>query len=131
MYNSKIICTYHTDEIFLPTDDINELEKGFIRNVIYRQELLNILEMDNYSEEEMTLKLKELYELLKECEEMKECMMEMANIFHSQDIELGLMMLFSYDYLFITHKCINEYLENKIIPTELLDKIKQNLFNKD
>jgi len=131
MYNTKIICTYHTDEIFLPSDDINEYEKGFIRNVIYRQELLDILEMEIYREEDMNIKLKELYEILKECEEMKKCMLEMANIFHSQDVELGLMMLFSYDYLFITHKCISEYLDNKIIPTELLEKIKQNLFNKD
>ena len=43
MCNTKIICTYNTDEIFEPTDKLTERDKEFVRDVIYRQELLNIL----------------------------------------------------------------------------------------
>ena len=50
MYDTKFVCTYHTPEVFLDTDNVTEDEKEFIRNTIYRQELLYILGMDEYNE---------------------------------------------------------------------------------
>ena len=46
MYNTKISCTYNTLEVFLDTDEVTEKEQEFIRDVIYRQELLNIFELN-------------------------------------------------------------------------------------
>ena len=47
MYNTKVVCTYNTPEVFLETDNITDDEKTFIRNIIYRQEFLNVLDIDN------------------------------------------------------------------------------------
>ena len=47
MYNTKVVCTYNTPDVFLETDKVTEDEKAFIRDTIYRQELLDILDIDN------------------------------------------------------------------------------------
>ena len=132
MYNTKIICTYNTDEIFVDSDKITEHEKGFIREVIYRQELLNILGIENYNELELNNAIHELYKKVKDSREIKECMKEISKqVIMDEDEELGLIFLYSYDFLFLTHKYISEYLENGIFSEVLLEKIKQNLFCKD
>ena len=56
MYDTKFVCTYHTPEVFLDTDNVTEDEKEFIRNTIYRQELLYILGMDEYNEAEILIR---------------------------------------------------------------------------
>ena len=61
MYNTKIICTYNTSEVFLSSDNIADEEKEFIRDAIYRQELLNILGMEDFNDSEMESILHELY----------------------------------------------------------------------
>jgi len=132
MYNTKIICTYNTDEIFVDSDEITEHEKGFIREVIYRQELLNILGIENYNELELNNAIHELYKIVKDSKEIKKCMKEISKqVMLEEDEELGLIFLYSYDFLFLTHKYISEYLENGIFSEVLLEKIKQNLFCKD
>jgi hypothetical protein len=74
----------------------------------------------------------ELYNRIKDCKEIKECMKEISKQFMiANDDEFGLILLYSYDYLYITHICISEYLENGHFSELLLEKIKQNLFCKD
>ena len=51
MYNTKIKCIYHTKEVFKETDTISDSEKEFIRDAIYRQELLDILGISEFNEE--------------------------------------------------------------------------------
>jgi len=132
MYNTNVICTYNSEEIFLDTDNISLHEKGFIREVIYRQELLDILGIENYNEMEMNKAMNELYIKMKECSQMKVCIKEISNQFiMKDDEEFGLILLFSYDYLSTTHTCISEYLITGNFPNILLEKIKQNLFCKD
>jgi len=53
MYNTKVVCTYNTPEVFLETDNVSEDEKAFIRDVIYRQELLDILGIVNDNNNEI------------------------------------------------------------------------------
>ena len=132
MYNTKVICTYHTDDIFIESDNISEHEKGFIREAIYRQELLDILGIDKYNEREMNNAIHELYIRVKDSKEIKECMHELSKQFMiNNDEELGLILLYSYDYLYISHICISEYLDNGNFSELLLEKIKQKPFCKD
>ena len=100
MYNTKFVCTYNTSEVFINSDDITHNETEFIRDAIYRQELLNILGMSNYNETIMVEKIHKLYEKIKENKELKECMIYLAGHFMSIDEEFGLMVLFSYIYFF-------------------------------
>jgi hypothetical protein len=111
MYNTKAICTYNSSEVFFETDNVTNEEKMFIRETLYRAELLNILGIEEFNEEEMNVAIHDLYERIKDCNQLKECMEKLAGRFMSEDLELGLMILFAYDYLYLSHICINEYLE--------------------
>lgn len=129
MYNTKIICTYHTSEVFLNSDQLNESDKNFIRDSIYRQELLNILNLDEYDENEMDLALHDLYTKVKYSNELKECMQQLARQFTSIDEEFGLMLLFAFDYMYLTHICVSEFLETGKISPQNIFNLKNNLFN--
>jgi hypothetical protein len=58
-------CTYHTADVFLETDQITEEEKDFIRNCIYRQELLNLFDLEEFDQKKITDKIQLLYEEIK------------------------------------------------------------------
>ena len=115
MYNTKVITTYNSSEVFLESDKITEDEKGFIRDTLYRQELLNIFGIEEYNDKKIDLAIHELYKKIQSCNKLKECMTRLAGYFMSEDEELGLMILFSYDYMYLTHICISEYLETNQI----------------
>ena len=42
---------------------------------------------------------------------MVECMKKLANRFITEDIEFGMMLLFSYDTFYVTHLCIRDIIE--------------------
>ena len=128
MYNTKFICTYNTSEIFFHSDNIQEEEKEFICDVIYRQELLNILGMDDYNEKEMDIAIHDLYEKIKDNKELKECMLKLAGHFMSIDEEFGLMIMFAYDYMYLTHICVSELLETGKIDEKNIWKLKAIIF---
>jgi hypothetical protein len=120
MYDTHVECTYHS-EVFLETDNITEREKTFIRNCLYRQEFLNIFTLEEYDDFIIRDKLHELYEKLKENEDLLFCMKEIATKMNMlSDIESGMYILFSYDYLYLFHPCVCDFLENgKILNTHL------------
>ena len=124
MYNTKVICTYNTPEVFLDDDNINEDEKEFIRDVIYRQELLDILGIEEYSEKELDKGIHELYEIIEDNEFLKECMTQVSNHFVNMDPEFGLMILYSYDYLYLTHICVSEFLHKGKISETNMDNLR-------
>ena len=131
MYNTKIVCTYNTEEVFLPTDEITDEERHFVRDAIYRQELLDILGMEEYNESEMSLAIHALYAKVRGCDEIMMSALKLAGHYMSDNREFGLMLLFSFDYMYLTHLCISEYLETGRITENpllnpLLKKVEQN-----
>ena len=131
MYNTKVGCTYNTHEVFLETDDITDDEKMFIRDTIYRQELLDILDIDfenddEDNEEKINSALKELYNRIKYYTGFRKCMVKVVekhmNIMTNNE-ELGLMLLFSYDYMYLTHICISEFIETGDIDDENIKQL--------
>ena len=42
-------------------------------------------------------------------------MKNMAATIMSEDEQCGLLIMYSYDYMHITHKCVSEYLETGIL----------------
>jgi hypothetical protein len=128
MYNTKVVCTYNTPEVFLEEDNISEEEREFVRDVIYRQELLDILRIDKYNEKVIDKGIHELYEKVKENDFIKECMLKLTEQFMRTDADFGLMIMFSYDYLHLTHLCISEFLDTgKISETNIL-KLRSVIF---
>jgi hypothetical protein len=128
MYNTKIICTYNTPEVFLDTDIITDYEKDFIRNAIYRQELLNIFEMENNNEILLNNNLTILYDKIKDCNILLNCtQLAIQKLSIPCDIENGFCFLFSYDYMDLTHICISEFLETGIISEKNILKLKDKI----
>jgi len=130
MYNTKVVCTYNTPEVFLETDNVTEHEKAFIRDVIYRQELLDILSIidDNNNDLKIDNAIKDLYNRVKDCTNLTNCMVKLAGNYMTTDEEIGLMLLFSYDYMYLTHKCISEYLETGKISDDNMRSL-ENIIN--
>lgn len=138
MYNTKVVCTYNTPEVFLETDNITDDEKTFVRNIIYRQELLNVLDIDNENdyednEEKISEAIKELYSKLKDSTSLRKCMVKVTekhlNVgkYMTGGEELGMMLLFSYDYMYLTHNCISEFIETGTISDENIGKLDKAL----
>lgn len=128
MYNTKIVCTYHTPGVFLATDEVTLDEMEFVRDTIYRQELLDIFAIEEFSTDEMNCAFHKLYERLKECVELRECMLKLAERVMSIEEELGLMVLFAYEFMHLTHICVSEYLETGKISENNLSTLQKRIF---
>jgi hypothetical protein len=139
MYNTKVVCTYNTPEVFLETDNITDDEKTFIRNIIYRQELLNVLNIDYENEDEdneekITEAIKDLYNRVKDSNFLRKCMVKVLqkhiNVvkYMTDDEELGMIILYSYDYMYLTHICISEFIETGTISDVNIKKLINILF---
>ena len=138
MYNTKVVCTYNTPEVFLETDNITDDEKTFIRNIIYRQEFLNVLDIDyensyDDNEEKISEAIKNLYNRVKDSTCLRKCMVKVVqkhmNVgkYMTSDEELGMMLLYSYDYMYLTHICISEFIETGDINEENIRKLMKAL----
>ena len=128
MYNTKFECRYNKDGVFLETDDVTDDEKVFIRNILYREDMLNIFSVDSNDDFDVfTSVIIQLYSKIKDCQPFKKCMKKIAmDTVMSEDEVSGLMVMYSYDYMYITHKCVSEYLDTGNLSQEnieLLDKI--------
>jgi hypothetical protein len=131
MYNTKLVCAYNSDEIFKGLENIGEMtekDKEGYQDAYYRYELLNILGLEEYDEKELSEAVSNLYEKIKDCTELKECMLKLAANFMSLDDELGLMMLFAYDYMYLAHICISEFLETGKITDANIVRLKSLIF---
>lgn len=125
MYNTKYECRYNAYDIFLDTDDVTEDEKDYIRDILYKEDLLVIFNMDendNY-DDIMT----ELYQRLNTCDVLRELMRKAAAKFISEDEILGLSILYVYDYMYITHPLISLYLEKGEISEKYLNMLKDKM----
>ena len=128
MYDTKFECRYHKDDVFLETDNVNENQKCLIRDILYKEDLLNIFSIDYYDDDfdVFTEIIPQLYSKIKDCIPLVQCMKKMAAKVLSEDLQTGLCILYSYDYMYITHKCVSEYLEVGSLSEEnikLLDQI--------
>lgn len=131
MYNTKYECRYYKDNVFLETDDVNDDEKEYIRGILYREDLLNIFyindddEFDNFDH-----LISELYKKVNSCESLRECMRIAAAGIISENEEFGLCILFSYDLMYLSHKCICSYLESGNISENDLNNLKKSINSK-
>lgn len=125
MYNTQVVCTYNTPEVFLETDDITGDEKAFIRDTIYRQELLDIFCENDDNDDKLSIAINDLYKRVKYCEQLTKCMLKLAGKYMATNEEFGLMLLFSYDYMYLTHICICEFIETGEISNENITNLEK------
>jgi hypothetical protein len=55
-------------------------------------------------------------------------MKKIAVLLLSEKPEIGLCILYSYDFMYVTHNCVTEYLDNGLISEENINLLK-NLVN--
>lgn len=127
MYDTKFECRYHRDDVFLETDKVNNYEKEFIRDILYKEDLLNIFSIDYYNDDYdiFTDIIPQLYSKIQECLPLTECMKKMAAKVMSEDLQTGLCILYSYDYMHIMHKCVSEYLDTSSLSEENMKLLEQ------
>ena len=128
MYNTKFVCTYNTPDVFSVDDIISDNDKEFVRNVLYRQELLNILGMEDFNDSEMESIIHELYKKISEHPFIQECMIKLSGQFLNIDKEIGLMLMFSYDYMYLTHICVSELIDTGIISEQNMANLRSIIF---
>lgn len=97
MYDTNFKCTYHYVEC-------GEQIYG------YQKDMLSMFNLSQFDDNEINQNVEALYNLMKDSEEMCECMKIAANSLMSEDSHTGFILLFSFDYLHITSKCISSYL---------------------
>ena len=129
MYNTKVVCKYNNYifENLIELEHMTETDKEYFQDSLYRQEFLNIFGLYEYDETKIDEGLNELYEKIKECKELKECMFKLASQIMSLDEEIGLLLLFSYDYMYLSHICICEFLETGQISQDNILKLKMKI----
>lgn len=125
MYNAEYNCSYMDSDVFLETDDVNDCEKEFIRNCIYRQDLLNIFELDEFNESVINKKITVLYHDVEKEPELNKCIKKVAEVYG--DPLIGFMVLFSYDYLYLTHPCICDFMKTGKITMDNINNLRNIL----
>lgn len=126
MYNTKYECRYNSDDVFLESDEISNDEKNYVRDILYKEDLMNIFEIDSSNNFDVFNDIiPSLYEKIKYNNDLRECMTKIATKLISTDEVLGLCLLYSYDFMYLTHKCVSEYLDSGIITYENITLLKK------
>jgi hypothetical protein len=119
MYNTKFICTYksYTD--------------SFLSDTFFRKDLLNIFKIDDLDfekhESEINDEVANIFEKIKNHKEFMKCIKKAQILFSITDEIVGLMSLMSYEFLYLTHPCISEFLEEGKISNEKIKALTNNL----
>jgi hypothetical protein len=125
-YNTNYVCKYKLDNSLSEFKNLNKLdnyEEEILSDALYRKDILNLFNIETFDETIISNEINKLYEELKKNEELTKCMKKIAGNFMSADEILGLMMLFSYDFLYLLHPCICDFFEKKTISLEKLNEL--------
>ena len=120
-YNTKYICTYNNSDVFLESEleILSEHEKTFVRDALYRRDICNIfnIEDDCFDEKIISNNISILYKNINGEKFIETCITKISNqFFCNSNLELCFLILFSFDYLYLVHPCITEFIETgKII----------------
>lgn len=134
-YNTKYVCSYNDSDVFLESEleILNEDEKNFVREALYRRDVCNIFNIDDQCFDEKIISniISDLCKKINGEKFIESCTKKVSNnLFCNSDLEFGFLILFSFDYLYLVHPCISEFIETgKISETNIsLIKLKKILF---
>ena len=128
MYDIEYVCSYMDDDVFVETDDVNDAEKEFILNCIYRQDLLNIFQLEIFDESVINKNIDKIYDKIKHNQDIIKCVSTIGQQ-HGVANDMSFLLLFSFDYLYLTHKCVTEILVNGEISQETISQLYLKISN--
>ena len=111
MYNTLLKCTYNNNASDLAQEDQ------------YRTEFLSAFNLEEFDDKQINKEVSELFERVKHSPELTTCMTKSAATFFSEDLQTGLMGLFAFDFLYLAHPCICEFLETGTIAEENINAL--------
>ena len=126
MYNTNYECRYYKNDIILEISKFTDDEKEYIRDIMYKEDLINIFYLkESDSFDCLNDILSYIYEKVKNNLDLKECMDLSASRLLSKDEQFGLCILYSYDFMYLTHPLICELLETGVIKS--CEKLKNTI----
>ena len=115
MYNTKFVCTYKS------------YSDCSLSDTFFRKDILNIFKIDDLDfekhESEINDEVSNIFEKIKTHKKFMECIKKTQTLFLITDEIVGLMCLMSYEFLYLTHPCISEFLEEGKISHEKIDAL--------
>ncbi len=95
---------------------LSKEEQLFVRNLLYKQDMMFIFyqeEAEFYANDTIHEAVGKLFAIVSKASipELNSCMTKLASRILSTQLELGFVMLYSYDYLHLVHPCVSELLE--------------------
>jgi hypothetical protein len=134
-YNMDVICTYNyydrslarvDPSLNIDNDDIEGLED--MSEYVYRSDFLHAFMLEDFDENSIHNTVLQLYEKMIENKEFKECLKlvdKHINIFEESNLINSFIHLCSYDYFYLLHLCICEFLKNATISDNVLNILLQ------
>ena len=111
MYNTLLKCTYNNVS-YLDQEDQ------------YRIEYLNAFNLEEFNDKQINQGVDALFERLNNSPELIKCMRKSAAGFgKSEYLHVGLMGLFAFDFFYLAHPCICEFLETGTIAEEKINAL--------
>ena len=120
MYNVKHVCMYNYG-VSIP--EVSEHEKYLIQHKLYKQDILSIFGLDEFNETELNINVHQLYERITPNEKLTSIALKAASLVMSMDEELGFLILFSFDYLYVTHDCIKDFFKSGSISDKNMNRL--------
>lgn len=111
MYNTLLKCTYNNVS-YLDQEDQ------------YRIEYLNAFNLEEFDDKHINQEIDTLFERVKLSRDLTKCMRKSAAGFGNSDfLHIGLMGLFAFDYFYLAHPCICDFLETGTITEENINAL--------
>ena len=131
MYNTKYVCTYAID-VFLKEDNISQHDKDFILNCLYRNDFLYIFGLEDFDNDFSNKIIEDLYEKIRKNDFLLSCVKKITEDYICLDnYYFGLLILYSFDFLHLTHPCVSDYLETGRIEEENMLLLKEKVFREN
>ena len=111
MYNTLLKCTYNNVS-YLDQEDQ------------YRIEYLNAFNLEEFDDKQINQEVSTLFERVKKSPDLTKCMTKSAAGFGNPEyLHVGLMGLFAFDYFYLAHSCICDFLETGTIAEEKINAL--------
>ena len=110
MYNTLLKCTYNNVSYVDQEDQ-------------HRIEFLNAFNLEEFVDKQINNEVDALFERVKHSPELATCMTKSAATFFSEDLHIGLMGLFAFDFFYLAHPCICEFLETGTIAEQNINAL--------
>lgn len=121
IYNINVELTYYKE---LNDDDDNDDEELID---LYKKEILKVFYLKEYNSEIIDKSQMLIFSDLIKNERIKKFTKILANKYLSEDLDFGFVVLFSYNYFYFLHKCIQSYYTKGYIESNLLDELENKI----